>query len=135
MIRDLFTVHPADLVDLAASLMDWEHLRHVPVEDEDGNLVGLITSRHLMRFMAKGTTKDSAAVAVQDIMLKEPISVSPNLGIIQAMHLMREKRVACLPVTKDGKLVGIVTERDFLDVAGRLFEEQYKNASGKTTGS
>jgi CBS domain-containing protein len=115
--------------------MDWEHLRHVPVEDEDGNLVGLTTSRHLMRFMAKGTTKDSAAVAVQDIMLKEPISVSPNMGIIQAMHLMRQKRVACLPVTKDGKLVGLVTERDFLDVAGRLFEEQYKNTSGKTTES
>ncbi len=129
MTRDLFTVHPEDLIDLAASLMDWEHLRHVPVEDEDGNLVGLVTSRHLMRYMAQGKTKDATPLAVQDIMLKDPIHISPDMGIIDAMHLMRDKRLACLPVTKEGKLVGLVTEGDFLSVAARLFEEQYNRDS------
>ena len=123
MVRDLFTVHPEDLVDLAASVMDWEHLRHVPVESEDGELMGLITSRHLLRLMGKGNT---AEVAVQDIMLKDPIHVSPEMGILDAMHLMRDKRLACLPVTKDGKLIGLVTEADFLTVAARLFEDQFQ---------
>jgi gamma-glutamylcysteine synthetase len=49
MATDLFTLRPDDLVDLAASLMDWRHIRHVPVEDEDGHLVGLVTHRGLLR--------------------------------------------------------------------------------------
>ena len=43
------TVHPEDLVDLAASVMEWEHIRHVPVEDTDGRLVGLVSHRALLR--------------------------------------------------------------------------------------
>ena len=39
MTTDLFTVHPEDVVDLAASLMDWRHIRHVPVVDDDGELL------------------------------------------------------------------------------------------------
>ena len=130
MVRDLFTVHPEDLVDLAASVMDWEHLRHVPVESEDGELMGLITSRHLMRLMGKGKTSE---VAVQDIMLKDPLHVPPDTGILEAMRLMRENRLACLPVTKDGKLIGLVTEADFLSVAARIFDEQYQATESKGT--
>jgi len=47
MSTDLFTLRPNDLVDLAASLMEWRHIRHVPVEDENGRLVGLVTHRGL----------------------------------------------------------------------------------------
>src|SRR5256884_2184894 len=42
MSTDLFTVRPDDLVDFAASVMDWRHIRHVPVEDDEGRLVGLV---------------------------------------------------------------------------------------------
>jgi CBS domain-containing protein len=135
MVRDLFTVHPEDLVDLAASLMDWEHLRHVPVEDADGNLVGLVTNRHLMRLMARGAGEEATRVAVQDIMLRAPICVSPDTSVLKAIHLMREHGVACLPVTKEGKLEGLVTEGDFLDVAARLFEEQYSADGSGPKGS
>ena len=55
MATDLFTVRPDDLVDLAASLMDWRHIRHVPVEDEDGHLVGLVTHRGLLRLLSRGS--------------------------------------------------------------------------------
>src|SRR5678815_5822552 len=51
MSTDLFTVSPDDLIDLAASVMDWRHIRHVPVEDQEGRLVGLITHRGLLRMM------------------------------------------------------------------------------------
>jgi len=123
MVRDLFTVHPDDLVDLAASLMDWEHLRHVPVEDADGNLVGLITNRRLMRLLGRGS-KESRHVAVSDIMLTDPVTVTPETSVIDAVRLMRQHKVACLPVVTDGKLEGLVTEGDFLEVAAKLFEEQ-----------
>ena len=53
MATDLFTVRPDDLVDLAASVMDWRHIRHVPVEDEEGRIVGLITHRALLRLLIR----------------------------------------------------------------------------------
>lgn len=123
MVTDLFTVHPDDLVDLAASLMDWEHLRHVPVEDGAGNLVGLITARRLLRLVGRGTG-DRKDVPVSEIMLAEPVTVAPDTSVIEAVRLMREKGVAALPVISNGKLVGLVSERDFLVVAAKLFEEQ-----------
>ena len=130
MTRDLFTVHPEDLVDLAASLMDWEHIRHVPVEDGDGNLVGLITNRNLMRLLARGAGEgqpDTARVAVQDIMIRDVVTVAPETSVMDAVTLMGEHGVACLPVVRDGKLEGLVTQGDFLSVAAQLFADQLQD--------
>ena len=51
MATDLFTVRPDDLVDLAASVMTWRHIRHVPVEDAEGRLVGLVSHRALLKLL------------------------------------------------------------------------------------
>ncbi len=81
MSTDLFTVRPEDLVDLAASVMDWRHIRHVPVEDEAGRLVGLVTHRDVLRLLARGTAaKDGGAVAVRQIMKTDPLTVAPATG-------------------------------------------------------
>ena len=53
-------------------------------------------------------------------------TVSPETPTLEALELMRTNRVACLPVVKGEKLVGIVTERDFLDVAARLLTERLR---------
>ena len=53
MTTDVFSVRPEDVVDLAASLMDWRHIRHVPVEDGEGKLVGLVSHRTLLRSSAR----------------------------------------------------------------------------------
>ncbi len=133
MTRDLFTVHPEDVVDLVASLMDWKHVRHVPVEDNEGRLIGLVSHRTVLRLVANGLlTPDAKAepVAVREIMKPSPISIRPDTPVLDAIAEMRRHRVSCLPVTnEDGKLVGIVTERDFLDVAARLFEQQLREGS------
>src|SRR3954462_5308338 len=54
MSTDLFTVQPDDLIGLAASVMDWQHVRHVPVENDEGKLVGLLSHRALLRLLAQG---------------------------------------------------------------------------------
>src|SRR4030095_2979848 len=54
MYTDLFTVRADDLVVLAASVMDWRHVRHVPVEDDQGRLVGLVTHRALLHLFCHG---------------------------------------------------------------------------------
>ena len=124
MTTDLFTVQPSDIVDLAASVMEWSHVRHVPVEDEDGHLVGLLSHRALLRLIARG--KAGELTEVGSIMSTKPVIVAPEVLTIEAIHLMRERQVACLPVVEDGKLVGMVTERDLIVVSSRLLEDFLK---------
>lgn len=123
MTTSVLTVRPEDLVDLAASLMDWEKIRHVPVEDEQGRLVGLVSHRQLLRMVARGhLSGDKQQVAVRDIMRPDPVTVTKATKTVDAMRAMREHGVGSLPVVEDGKLVGIVTERDLIDVSARLLE-------------
>jgi CBS domain-containing protein len=122
MSTDLFTVHPEDLLDLAASLMEWEHLHYVPVEDDQGHLVGLVTHRGLLRMLAQRDAAKEAPVAVREIMKADPITVTPETPTVEAIELMRQHQVGCLPVVSKGRLVGIVTEHDFVKLATGLLD-------------
>ena len=127
MATDLFTVRPDDIVDFAASLMDWRHVRHVPVEDDEGRLVGLVSHRALLRLVAKGKLGGGQEVAVNDIMTTDPVTVAPDTATVEAIRLMRESQLACLPVVENGKLVGLVTEHDLIVVSSHLLERYLAN--------
>ena len=114
MTTDLFTVHEDEAVDLVANLMDWKRIRHIPVENEQGALVGLVSCFEVLR----------QSVPVGAIMVRDPLTVPPETSTLDAIMLMRREKVDCLPVVKDGRLVGILTERDFIDVAARLLEQK-----------
>ncbi len=133
MQTELFTVRQDELIDLAASIMDWEQIRHIPVEDSDHRLVGLVSYRALLRLVADPVKRKSASIAVEDIMEVEPISVLPSMPTLEAIALMKKHRASCLPVVQeDGKLVGIVTEHDYMRIAGKLLEDQLRG--GNDTG-
>ena len=51
------------------------------------------------------------------------LTVDPETPTLDAIRLMREHRIGCLPVTKDGRLVGVLMERDFMDIASELLEQ------------
>lgn len=122
MSTDLFTVRADDLVDLAASVMDWRHVRHVPVEDEAGHLIGLVTHRGLLHLFSR-RGQMSEALTVKDVMKVNPLTVTPTTPTLEAMELMRQHRVGCLPVIDGDQLVGIVTSYDFLEASARLFKQ------------
>ena len=127
MTTDLFTVHENDVVDLVANLMDWKHVRHVPVEDDDHHLVGLVSHRSLLRFMGQGGPEETTQpVPVSAIMHREPTTVSPQTSTLDAIRIMQENKVGCLPVTQDGtpngRLIGLVTEHDLIMIAAPLLE-------------
>lgn len=124
MAIDLFTVRPEDVLDLAASLMHWRHVRHVPVEDDAGHLIGIVSHRDLIELLASGRFGMSGSVVVRDIMKTDLVTVEPNTPTLDALELMREKNIGCLPVVKNGRLVGIITAYDFLTVSSKLFEEK-----------
>jgi CBS domain-containing protein/gamma-glutamyl:cysteine ligase YbdK (ATP-grasp superfamily) len=126
MTTDLFTVHSDDIVDLAASLMEWEHLRHVPVEDHHGHLVGLVTHRSLMRNLSHGKSGNAQPLTVGEVMEKQPVTCGPEMSSIEAIALMRKHKISCLPVVRDTKLVGIITEHDFFALSATLLERWLK---------
>ena len=117
MTTNLFTVRPQDLVDLATSMMEWRHVRHVPVETAAGELVGLLSTRELLRLSPGQTTAGAQAIAVADIMQRDPDTVSPDLPLNQAFERILENPAGCLLVVAGGQLLGIVTERDLLKAA------------------
>ena len=124
MSTDLFTLRPTDLVDLAASLMDWRHIRHVPVEDEKGHLVGLVTHRGLLRLLSRGSiAPDGTSITVREIMKPNPTTVTSSTPTLEAIEIMRRSGIGCLPVVDDNRLVGILSSYDFLTATASLFKQ------------
>ena len=126
LVRDLmtetvFTVSPADDLATLYDLMDSRHVRHVPVV-EDEELVGLVTSTELSR-SALGKvdelplSEERAMLRrrhVRDIMLGEPDTIEPDSLLQDAAELLLESKIGCLPVVEGLRLVGIITEADFV---------------------
>lgn len=124
MTTDLFTVREDELIDFVAVLMGWRHIRHVLVEDEDHRLVGIVTHRSILRFLTNVQDGDEEKdQPVSAIMVRNPVSVTPETATVDAVRLMREKNIGALPVVLGANLVGIITETDFNLLAARLFEE------------
>jgi len=125
MTNRLVTVQADEPVDLVAFLLDRKEIRHILVEDETHALVGIISYRSLLHLVAEagveGALSDQTA---RDIMEPDPRTVSPETSTLEAIRLMREERLSSLPVVQNGKLVGIVTERDILPIAYGLLEDR-----------
>jgi CBS domain-containing protein len=126
MTTDLFTVHAEDPVEMVANLMSWERIRHVPVEDNDHRLVGLVTYRAVLRLLTSG--RSLLDTAVRDIMKTQLTTVGIDTATVDAIRLMRKLRIGCLPVLQDDRLVGLLTEEDFMTVASKLLEEKLGEA-------
>jgi CBS domain-containing protein len=121
MATDLITVGPDEGVELAANLMKWKRIRHVPVEDSAHRLLGVISQSSLIALIAdRFGDLGRGPIAVREVMATDVVTVAPETSTLEAIELMRRHRVGSLPVLKDGRLVGIITEFDFLKIAGQL---------------
>jgi CBS domain-containing protein len=129
MTTDIFTVRPDDPVELVADLMSWERIRHVPVEDGSGKLVGLVTYRAVMRHLAeraKGAgiaARTTQNTSVSEIMRTQVVTVTPDTTTLEAIGMMRRHRIGCLPVVQDGHIVAVITEEDFMGIASDLLSQ------------
>ena len=126
MTTQLFTVHEDELVDLAAFIMDREKTRQILVEDREFQLVGLISYRSLLRLLASGRIQElGGPVPVSEVMTRDPVTIPPDTPVLEAIRLMREHEVSCLPVVQDDQLVGILSERDFMPLASELLDSSF----------
>ena len=125
MNTTLFTVREGEPVEMAAFLMDRKQVRHVPVEDDQHRLVGFLSYRQILRLIAESPGRgipDSAQV--REVMDPNPLTVETDTTTVEAIELMQEHDISCLPVIKDGRLVGMVSEREFLPIAYQLLKEK-----------
>ncbi len=122
MLTDLYTVQKDDIVDLVAELMDWNTIRYTPVEDSKGKLVGLVTARLLLRHYIHNKHHGRKTTLVSDIMIKEPKTITQDANIMEALRMMKENKIGCLPVVNGDELVGLISETEFLRITARLIE-------------
>lgn len=121
MSKELYTVQEDDSVELVSNVMNWRKIHHVPVENDEGEVVGIISSGDIIRYYCKNS--DDETITVDDIMKKNPITITGQTEVTEALKIMRKNNLGCLPVVKEKKLIGILTEFDFVYMAEHLFEE------------
>jgi len=114
------TISPDKRVGQALKLMQKHNIRHLPVTKND-HLVGWITSRDLREVLLASMLEK---ITVEDVMLKSPITVTPDTTVEEAARLVYEHKIGGMPVLEDGKLVGVITMMDlisaFLSMLGLL---------------
>ncbi len=127
MDTDLITVGPDEPVELVTHLMEWNRVRHVLVEDEDNRLVGIVSRRSLLPLVGSYDPESvDGPLPVSEVMQPDPITVAPETSTLEAIELMRQHRISCLPVVKNGHLVGTVTQDQYMEIAGRLLEQKLR---------
>ena len=116
MSKNLYTVDEEDVIDLVPNIMKWNQIRHMLVENRMGELVGLVTMGRLGQYYAEHS-QESPAVMVKEVMIREVITVSPETETMEALRIMKDHKIGCLPVLNHHqKLVGIVTDKDFMPI-------------------
>mgnify|MGYP003132005561 FL=1 len=133
MTTDLFTARKDDLIEFASNLLDWRRIRYIPIEDDQKHLVGLVSMRMVLREYSKAVNEDGEykSHAIEDIMINNPITIHPEASIIEAMEIMQDQQIGCLPVVKNSRLVGIITEDNFLNISRRLIKALAKENKNK----
>jgi len=133
-IRDIMTpvvevLQMGDTLDLAARHMKLGRIRHLPVVDGEQNLIGLITHRKLVSaWLGHGDPghekphQIEREIPVEMLMETDVVTTWPGAPISEIAAIMETRKVGCVVVLEEGKVVGIVTEADFVKLARRLFE-------------
>lgn len=124
MTRNVRTIDRNDRLSVADELMKRGRFRHVVVLDEAGNVAGVISRRDIFHgalawSLGQGKTaheKSLASFPVKQVMTTEVLTIHPDAELREAAALMTEKKIGCLPVVEGKKLVGIITEGDFLAI-------------------
>ncbi|HJN49238.1 MAG: CBS domain-containing protein [Pseudomonadales bacterium] len=134
-VEEIMTVDPITLgadgtLEDARNLMTQHRIRHIPIVDREGGLLGLITQRDLLAAtIALPNAEESSvhqyesSVAVQEVMREKVDSVEESMELRSVAIKMQQTKIGCMPVLRDSKLVGIITDSDYVGVAINLLEQ------------
>jgi CBS domain-containing membrane protein len=131
MTTEVFVLHSTQTLELVRSLMRIKHVRHVPIVEEDNTFVGLMTHRDLLAqtisHLADVDEEEQEYldrhIHIMNIMKTGVLTADPEMDVCAAITMLLENKYGCLPVVSEGKLVGIVTEADFLNLTLELLRK------------
>jgi acetoin utilization protein AcuB len=134
--RNPITIHPDASFFEARSLIHDKGIRHLPVVDKENRLVGIVTERDIREagpsdvamLSVKELTDLLGTLKVSELMVpkEKVITISPDTLIEEAIQLMHDNKIGCLPVIDQGKLYGIFTETDALAHLVDIFGSKQK---------
>jgi CBS domain-containing membrane protein len=127
MSPDVATLDRNESLLVADDIMRLGRIRHLPVVDENGSLVGIVSQRDLfhsglLRALGYGSHAKQQALGLlvlKEAMKTDVITVSPDTRLVVAAKIMLDRKIGCLVVVEGVKILGIVTESDFVKLALR----------------
>ncbi|GAB6176530.1 CBS domain-containing protein [Desulfobaculum senezii] len=130
MTQDVFTLREMDTIKTARSMMSLARIRHIPIVSDDMEFKGLLTHRDILSATLsqfaevdrKTQDEIDAGIPIREIMRTDVTAVIPETPLQDAAEVLLHHKYGCLPVVDEDKLVGIITEADFLQMTIRLME-------------
>jgi len=133
-VEDMMTRHPhslspMDTIQKAIQVMKKHDIHHLPITDKHEHLLGIVSQRDILSAqksnLSHPISQDNAlSNPLMTIMHKEVMTVSLQTGLKESALHMQKHHVGCLPVVKNHKLIGIITDSDFVSIAINLLEIQ-----------
>ena len=131
MTTDLVTLKDTDSVALARRIMGEQHVRHLPIQSETGTFVGLLTQRDVLAATVsvlaevdqESISAMEASIPIRELMTTAMTTVREDTSLREAALLLLELKLGCLPVLSGNRLVGIVTEADFIKFVLRVLDK------------
>jgi CBS domain-containing protein len=105
------------VIDLMKLLLRW-HISGVPVVDNDGMLLGIVTEHDVMNFAISG---DAASTRASEVMTKQVETYDPDTLVVEIINHFAAHRIRRVPVVKDGKVVGIISRRDIVRYMDQMY--------------
>jgi CBS domain-containing membrane protein len=131
MTPEPYTLRESDSINDAWEIMIGKHVRHIPVTDKENHLLGLVTQRDVLAATDPAAIRDAknashevkSDVTLSDIMIRDVAVIHKEDSLRQAALYLQAHKYGCLPVILDDRLVGIITDSDFIEIAINLLEQ------------
>lgn len=118
MVTNLVTVLEDDLLEFASTLMEWKSFHHLPVENSQGEIVGIISSRDIDRY--RDSHQNMREALVEQCMTSDILTVAPETSLEKAEKIMLVNEFGSLPVVRDNQVIGIITANDIRNLREKL---------------
>jgi len=131
MTSEPYTLREADSINDAWEIMIGKHIRHIPITDDDNHVLGLVTQRDVLAATEPGAIREAKNAShevksdftLSEIMIRDVRVIHKEDSLRQAALYLQSHKYGCLPVVSDDRLVGIITDSDFIDIVINLLEQ------------
>ena len=131
MTPEPYTLRQSDSINDAWEVMIGKHVRHIPITDDDNHVLGLVTQRDVLAATDPGAIREAKSashevrsdVTLSEIMIRDVTVIHKEDSLRKAALYLQTHKYGCLPVVVDDRLVGIITDSDFIDIAINLIEQ------------